>query len=725
VNDGPVLVAALVWHRLGVGVVPVLDLGPKQLVPGIRWEEDGPLRTEEAIRAYWADHPGAQLAITLDNSAYGGPRLCCVDDDSGKHDSGGRERPRPLGGYRESTRGDGTHDVFRYTTELPPDLNRRTTGIGGFVDILAGGILYVAPTVNRGVGEYRVVVPLEAGFPEYPTVNLGLDAASGWVRKEWLDRARGGISGGPTGQRGDFSECYRLAVCAVVAGATDEQVREAVGCDHPEWSPENIHRTVGKIRRWLGAHPRPGIRDATFPDIGDLDTESPVYQEVQDWNEDTLRELARELGVDPTGLPKGELRKRVRDAGQAAATPGPEEPRPDVALAIRVALEEVRAPVLFAVRDNAPTPEGVGVPKPRTGDHDTGLGAEWVHGKLVGLFPGEDRERRTELENERFRVAQALRGEVASLALSEAHDWYLYEAMIRPSDGGWVETEQDAEEVLRIIERERPASLRNDTTYSFSFPTTRGFRAVLLTARPIPVRVPRIDDDWPADARPLRPWSGSPWRRAAVIRPARDQDDARRLVRDVLKAVFDGHKALPCGLREKLFGTRRAKESSPFFRRRLYQGYGRFRHCPRVRAERLRAELRKVDVPCPEGAEEHLVTGSPAGTLFYMVDPGETADSHRANRRAAHLPPRRASGGLCICLHPHNAHANIKTGHLPAGCTMCTPRHAFRHHRIDVRAAGVCKADCPCTKYRELDLSVAYGLWPDLSSAQAPGPPGR
>jgi len=258
VSDGPVLHAALEWCRLGVGVVPVHDRSPKQLLPGIRWEEDGPLLTEEEIRSYWTARPDAQLAVTLDNSAHGGPRLACIDDDSAKHDAGDRERPRPLGGYRETTRSGGTHDVFRYATGLPPGIAARITGVGGFVDVLVGGILYVAPTANRGVGEYRTTTPLSAGFPEYPSVGLALDAASVWLKRAWLERARegGGGSGVHAGRRGDFSECYRIAVHAVLTGATDEQVRAAVGCDHPEWSLENIHRTVERIRRWLVAHPR-------------------------------------------------------------------------------------------------------------------------------------------------------------------------------------------------------------------------------------------------------------------------------------------------------------------------------------------------------------------------------------------------------------------------------------------------------------------------------------
>jgi hypothetical protein len=264
VSNSAVLAAALAWLRLGVAVVPVHDRGPGRLVPGIAWERKGPLRSQGEVGDYWRTHPDAQLAVYLDNSEWGGPRLGCIDDDSGKHDHRDHERPLPLGGYRETTRSGGTHDFFRYTTNLPPDLRSRVVGVGGFVDVLVGGIVYVAPSENRGRGSYAVMTPLEQGIPEFSSVGLALDRAAPWLRSEWLARARGGGDGVPgdrTGRSGHFadpSECYRVAVRAVARGATDGEVRSAVGCDHPEWAPDNIHRTVERIRRWLAAHPRRG-----------------------------------------------------------------------------------------------------------------------------------------------------------------------------------------------------------------------------------------------------------------------------------------------------------------------------------------------------------------------------------------------------------------------------------------------------------------------------------
>jgi hypothetical protein len=36
-------------------------------IPWIRWQQDGPLRTEEDVWNFWRGHPDAQLAVLLDN----------------------------------------------------------------------------------------------------------------------------------------------------------------------------------------------------------------------------------------------------------------------------------------------------------------------------------------------------------------------------------------------------------------------------------------------------------------------------------------------------------------------------------------------------------------------------------------------------------------------------------------------------------------------------------
>ncbi len=268
--------------------MPVRDAGPGELVPMIRWERDGPLRGEKRIRGFYAACPEAGVAITLDNSSWGGPRLGCVDDDSGKHDPGPLSRPRPLGGYRESTRSGGTHDLFRYRTSLPPGVSTRVTGLGGFVDVLIGGLMYVAPSVNLGRGEYRALVGLDVPIPEFAAVGLALDAAAPWLKDAWRAAIHGSARGGPgatvghdprpvpadvgevlrrmrqsgragelaawiaehtTGDSRDFALCFALAGHAIGAGANADQVREIVKCPHPEWAPGPSHdRTIARMR---------------------------------------------------------------------------------------------------------------------------------------------------------------------------------------------------------------------------------------------------------------------------------------------------------------------------------------------------------------------------------------------------------------------------------------------------------------------------------------------
>ena len=287
-TEAAVLGAALAWGSRRVGIVPVRDVGPGQLVPMIRWQEGGSLRGPERIHVFYAAHPDAGLAIALDNSQSGGPRLGCVDDDSGKHDPGALARPSPLGGYRESTRSGGMHDFFRYVAPLPPGIPSRVTGCGGFVDVLVGGIVYVAPTLNRGKGQYRAIVGLDAGIPEFLSVSLALDAASPWLKEAWKARARGEGHTGPgaqvrsdpqslpadvaevlsrmresgragelaawiaehtTGDSRDYSLCYLVAGHAVAVGATPEQVRSVVACPHAEWEQGRaLDRAISRLQ---------------------------------------------------------------------------------------------------------------------------------------------------------------------------------------------------------------------------------------------------------------------------------------------------------------------------------------------------------------------------------------------------------------------------------------------------------------------------------------------
>ncbi len=286
-NEPRCLEHGLEWGRRAIGNVPLRDVGPGQLIPMIRWEEHGPLLGERRIREFFGAHPDAGLAITLDNSAWGGPRLGCIDDDSGKHDPGDLPRPKPLGGYRESTRSNGTHDLFRYRISLPPDIPSRVTGLGGFIDVLVGGLMYVAPTANVGRGEYRIITGLEAGIPEFDSVSLALDAASPWLKDAWRAKARGVAREGPgatvradprpvpadaaevlarmresgrggelaawiaehtVGERRDYSLCFVIAGHAAAVGATTDQLRSVLSCPHPEWAPgPTLDRTVARL----------------------------------------------------------------------------------------------------------------------------------------------------------------------------------------------------------------------------------------------------------------------------------------------------------------------------------------------------------------------------------------------------------------------------------------------------------------------------------------------
>ncbi|MDG7029105.1 MAG: hypothetical protein JRN38_02540 [Nitrososphaerota archaeon] len=69
----PVRDAALKWVRGGVGVVPVRPRlvpdkkGKLSPIPWIRWQKDGPLRTEEDVGNFWREHPDSQLAVLLDD----------------------------------------------------------------------------------------------------------------------------------------------------------------------------------------------------------------------------------------------------------------------------------------------------------------------------------------------------------------------------------------------------------------------------------------------------------------------------------------------------------------------------------------------------------------------------------------------------------------------------------------------------------------------------------
>lgn len=191
-SDQPAcLRAALWWISQSVPVVPLSPrLAPDRSgklnpVPLIKWRT-GPLLTENDVRAFWGKRPDAQLAILL------GDGMGCVDVDR-KHYVNGRtpgalDEPRPFpGGYTESTKSNGVHYLFLHRGGLPPGNNPRTTGLGGFVDVLLDGLLIVAPTRFENAGQpYEVIVT--GSIPVFESVTLALQASAAWLSEAWRNR---------------------------------------------------------------------------------------------------------------------------------------------------------------------------------------------------------------------------------------------------------------------------------------------------------------------------------------------------------------------------------------------------------------------------------------------------------------------------------------------------------------------------------------------------------
>ena len=185
----PMLTAALHWARRGVGVVPVRpqlipnDKGKLSPIPWIRWQQDGPLRGENQVREFWAQHPDAQLAILLEEG------LVTVDVDLKKLPGG--QAPDgfsiPTGpGYKETTKSGGLHFVFVVKEKLDPQRSTRVVQLADYVDVLAGGILVVAPTrfTNAPQG-YEL---LTDSLPIFPTMLEALSRYAQWLPGAWKER---------------------------------------------------------------------------------------------------------------------------------------------------------------------------------------------------------------------------------------------------------------------------------------------------------------------------------------------------------------------------------------------------------------------------------------------------------------------------------------------------------------------------------------------------------
>ena len=183
-----VLSAAMWWLDRSVGVVPLRPelvpnaKGKLSPVPWVRWQQEGPLRSVEKVRSFWEERPDAQLAILLERG------LVTVDVDL-KHLPRGKAPegcpiPQELTWcYTETTKGNGLHYIFRVKEELDPKRSSRVIGLAGYVDVLHGGILVVAPSrfTNAEKG-YRLV---RSTLPMFGTMTKALTTFAAWLPTEW------------------------------------------------------------------------------------------------------------------------------------------------------------------------------------------------------------------------------------------------------------------------------------------------------------------------------------------------------------------------------------------------------------------------------------------------------------------------------------------------------------------------------------------------------------
>ena len=292
-TESSVLETALRWVARGIHVVPVsrtlnatLDPATRTFkfspIPTIRWQRDGPLRTEEEVRAHWSAYPDDQLALVLENPEL---KLVCCDVDTKKLPGGtapeGRPIPQPFGGqYVESSKSDGRHYLAAYTTSIPEWVGGRWTSLGGYVDVLARGILFCAPShfVRPGGtdgGTCRVLT--DGPIPVFSAIGEPIARWADWLYPAWrgssergeflagatpvvvrkvapaatvseaLERMRRSSDAGriaawicenTEGESRDWDLCPKLVVHTLQAGASAEQVVEIVGC--PYWPPHKV-----------------------------------------------------------------------------------------------------------------------------------------------------------------------------------------------------------------------------------------------------------------------------------------------------------------------------------------------------------------------------------------------------------------------------------------------------------------------------------------------------
>lgn len=188
------------WVRQGYHVVPVLPRlfdngGKKAPRPYAEWKWDdrskpapkGVLCTAADVDVFWADAPDAQLAVVL------GDGLGCIDVDLIKlrgDPPADRPIPKRIGdGFCETTKSNGEHILFHYTTPLPPNKPTRVTGLGGYVDVLCGGLLFTAPSsFENSEGRYEVAT--WGDIPSFNVVADALQASAPWLVDGWKGRAK-------------------------------------------------------------------------------------------------------------------------------------------------------------------------------------------------------------------------------------------------------------------------------------------------------------------------------------------------------------------------------------------------------------------------------------------------------------------------------------------------------------------------------------------------------
>ncbi len=155
----------------------------------------GRLRALAQIEDFWRDHTEAQTAIVL------GIGLGCIDVDLVKLRGDPPAEfplPRRIGsGLCETTKSHGEHILFHYLALLPPNMPTQVTGIGGYVDVLYGGLLFTAPSAFE-ISDRRYGVAYWGEIPSFTMVVEALGASAPRLVPPWKARAALGDAAPPS-----------------------------------------------------------------------------------------------------------------------------------------------------------------------------------------------------------------------------------------------------------------------------------------------------------------------------------------------------------------------------------------------------------------------------------------------------------------------------------------------------------------------------------------------